>query len=70
MPTFQFTHLLSNEQARLDRDSELGEADPEHAPHENMLMMRLLGPLVNFVDRPWKVRQCSRRGMPYEQDCR
>jgi hypothetical protein len=27
--------------------------------HNNMLMMRVLGPLINFVDRPWKVKYFS-----------
>ncbi|KAF8555709.1 NicO-domain-containing protein, partial [Imleria badia] len=44
-----------NGQARRKRDSEHGETNPDPAPNENMLMMRLLGPLVNFVNRPWKM---------------
>lgn len=31
--------------------------DPEHdSRHSHMIMMRLLGPLINFVNRPWKVK--------------
>lgn len=33
------------------------EADIERGPEENhMIMMRILGPIINFVNRPWKVR--------------
>lgn len=34
------------------RGAEAQDVDP---PNQNMLMMRLLGPLVNFVNRPWKM---------------
>ncbi|KAG8214576.1 NicO-domain-containing protein [Butyriboletus roseoflavus] len=47
--------LHQRRQARRRRGSEHGETDPELAPNQNMLMMRLLGPLVNFVNRPWKM---------------
>ncbi|KAI9573618.1 NicO-domain-containing protein [Boletus coccyginus] len=47
--------LRQRRQARRKRHSEHGGADPEVAPNQNMLMMRLLGPLVNFVNRPWKM---------------
>ena len=31
--------------------------DPDHDPrHSHTVMMRILGPLINFVNRPWKVR--------------
>jgi high-affinity nickel-transport protein len=31
--------------------------DLDHDPrHSHMLMMRILGPLITFVNRPWKVR--------------
>jgi high-affinity nickel-transport protein len=30
--------------------------EPEHDPKgDNMFMMRILGPITTFVDRPWKV---------------
>ncbi|KAG6890604.1 hypothetical protein C0995_006580 [Termitomyces sp. Mi166 len=44
------------EAARKKRIAE-GEVLPdlEHKPHHNhMLMMRILGPLITFVNRPWK----------------
>ncbi|KAF8133766.1 NicO-domain-containing protein [Boletus edulis] len=47
--------LHRRRQARRRRDSERGETDPQPTSNENMLMMRLLGPLVNFVNRPWKM---------------
>ncbi|KAL4073076.1 high-affinity nickel-transport protein-domain-containing protein [Scleroderma yunnanense] len=34
------------------RETDAQDGDP---PNQNMLMMRLLGPLVNFVNRPWKM---------------
>jgi len=47
--------LRQRRQARRQRDSEHGGSDTEPDPNQNMLMMRLLGPLVNFVNRPWKM---------------
>lgn len=32
------------------------EADGIHNKHNNMLMMRILGPVIHFVNRSWKVR--------------
>ena len=33
------------------------DPDPDHDPrHSHMVMMRILGPLITFVNRPWKVR--------------
>lgn len=53
---FCFTLPSSSDgQARRKQDSGHGETGPELVPNQNMLMMRLLGPLVNFVNRPWKV---------------
>lgn len=41
--------------ARLDGD-EAGPDQPEHDPrHNHMLMMRVIGPVINFVNKPWKV---------------
>ncbi|KAF9221667.1 NicO-domain-containing protein [Gyrodon lividus] len=47
--------LRQRRRARRKADSEDGDACPEPPLNQNMLMMRLLGPLVNFVDRPWKM---------------
>ncbi len=45
------------EKARKKR-RENGETveDVQYSPQESpMLMMRILGPIINFVNRPWKV---------------
>ncbi|KIJ64544.1 hypothetical protein HYDPIDRAFT_40285 [Hydnomerulius pinastri MD-312] len=50
--------LRQRRRARRRADSEGGGDDSlssDPTPNQNMLMMRLLGPLVNFVDRPWKM---------------
>ncbi|KAF9242515.1 NicO-domain-containing protein [Melanogaster broomeanus] len=47
--------LRQRRRATRNADSEVGHACPETPPNQNMLMMRLLGPLVNFVNRPWKM---------------
>ncbi|KAF8842136.1 NicO-domain-containing protein [Paxillus ammoniavirescens] len=47
--------LRQRRRARCKGDSEDGDAYLEPPPNQNMLMMRFLGPLVNFVDRPWKM---------------
>lgn len=31
------------------------DEDESDSRHSNMLMMKILGPLITFVDRPWKV---------------
>ena len=30
-------------------------AEEQNPRHNHMLMMRILGPVINFVNRPWKV---------------
>ena len=34
---------------------EKSEKEDEEEPHRNTLMMKLIGPVVTFVDRPWKM---------------
>jgi len=45
-------HRRRQARRKLDSEQETIEAI---APKQGMLMMRLLGPLVNFVNRPWKM---------------
>ncbi|KAF8073736.1 NicO-domain-containing protein [Lyophyllum atratum] len=41
---------------RLARGESVTLADPEAEPqHNHMLMMRILGPMMKFVNRPWKM---------------
>ncbi|KAG6335565.1 hypothetical protein ID866_3528, partial [Astraeus odoratus] len=40
---------------RLERRRDVEDTVTSDQPSQNMLMMRLLGPLINFVDRPWKM---------------
>ncbi|KAH7885314.1 NicO-domain-containing protein [Phlebopus sp. FC_14] len=47
--------LRQRRQVTRNGDAESGIARTEQTPDQSMLMMRLLGPLVNFVDRPWKM---------------
>jgi high-affinity nickel-transport protein len=30
---------------------------PIDPKHNSMIMMRILGPVITFVDKPWKVRE-------------
>ncbi|KDQ62484.1 hypothetical protein JAAARDRAFT_170887 [Jaapia argillacea MUCL 33604] len=43
---------LSFEKQNATRGQDPSEEDPSH---ENMIMMRILGPIVKFVNRPWKM---------------
>ena len=38
-----------------DEDEDDEELDKPDEPRYNTLMMRLIGPVVSFVDRPWKM---------------
>jgi len=52
--------LAAKQRARRIADGENQAADDidmfDGGNHNNMLMMRILGPIIHFVDRPWKVR--------------
>lgn len=55
LPVLQTT-LQEKEQEHRRMDGETVE-DSHHDPKsEHMLMMRILGPIITFVNRPWKVR--------------
>jgi len=40
---------------QLSNDETVGE-EFDRNPNNHMLMMRILGPVITFVDRPWKVK--------------
>ena len=41
------------EQQRMN--GETVEEPKQNTKQDNMLMMRIIGPIISFVDRPWKV---------------
>ncbi|KAG6826621.1 hypothetical protein H0H92_015112, partial [Tricholoma furcatifolium] len=34
---------------------DVANSEEQNPPHQGMLMMRILGPMINFVNRPWKM---------------
>jgi len=72
--------LTNNEQAAERRTRRLADGENQvvddedefnGGKHNNMLMMRILGPIIHFVDRPWKVGVlslvCTRGGLTFDR---
>lgn len=50
--------LKKERASRIERGEDPSEIDDELDEHQsqgNTLMMKLIGPIVTFVDRPWKM---------------
>jgi len=45
--------------ARGEQPNELEDVPEDDGQYNNTIMMKILGPVVRFVDRPWKVLQCD-----------
>lgn len=52
--SLRHSHQEKADEKRRQNGEEVEEVN--HNPkHDHMLMMRILGPIITFVNRPWKV---------------
>lgn len=53
--TYQNKKRREQQLARGEQPDELEDVLEDDGQYNNTIMMRILGPVVRFVDRPWKV---------------